>query len=163
MLNGPASVAATDDVSHDQSAKRVDDLIVEIVSDSGEGAQKAGQTLWRSESLRRWATVCGRWEIIPAEIKPPARSRAGCERDPRARGVRGPVTNMGDCADLVVAFNEQVLFGRIEQRVPQGHRHPAGEQVGEQRHRQDPAWPSTPQAVQPEFASQGLRSCTSCR
>src|SRR5690606_17393562 len=48
--------------------------IVEIVSDSGEGAQKAGQT---------FGTVCaklgnGVWtvEIIPAEIKPPARSRA---------------------------------------------------------------------------------------
>ena len=52
--------------------KRVQDFIVEIVSDSGEGAQKAGQAL---------GAVCakmgnGVWtvEIIPAEIQPPARS-----------------------------------------------------------------------------------------
>ena len=100
-------------VGQQASAKQptiVREAIVEIVSDSGEGAQKAGQS---------FATVCaktgnGVWtvEIIPAEIKPPARSRAG------ASGIRirlgsKAVTNMGDAADLVVAFNEQVLYGRI--------------------------------------------------
>ena len=94
--------------------KRVHEQIVEIVSDSGEGAQKAGQI---------FGTVCakmgnGVWtvEIIPAEIKPPARSRAG------ASGIRirfgdHRITNMGDEADLVIAFNEQVLYGRIQQRA----------------------------------------------
>ena len=88
----------------------VTERIVEIVSDSGEGAQKAGQT---------FGTVCARagngvWtvEIIPAEIKPPARSRAGASGI-RVRFASGPVTNRGDHADLVVAFNEQVLYGRI--------------------------------------------------
>src|SRR5690606_20753679 len=93
-----------------QTPKVLREAIVEIVSDSGEGAQKAGQS---------FATVCaksgnGVWtvEIIPAEIKPPARSRAG------ASGIRirlgaETVTNMGDEADLVVGFNEQVLYGRI--------------------------------------------------
>jgi 2-oxoglutarate ferredoxin oxidoreductase subunit alpha len=86
--------------------------IVEIVSDAGEGAQKAGQT---------FGTVCakmgnGAWtvEIIPAEIKPPARSRAGASGI-RIRLASHPVTNMGDAADLVIAFNEQVLYGRINQ------------------------------------------------
>jgi 2-oxoglutarate/2-oxoacid ferredoxin oxidoreductase subunit alpha len=51
-------------------------------------------------------------EIIPAEIKPPARSRAGASGI-RVRFADRPVTNMGDEADLVVAFNEQVLYGRI--------------------------------------------------
>ena len=90
--------------------RRVSERIVEIVSDSGEGAQKAGQT---------FGTVCARmgngvWtvEIIPAEIKPPARSRAGASGI-RVRFASRPVSNMGDQADLVVAFNEQVLYGRI--------------------------------------------------
>ncbi|MCU7854673.1 MAG: 2-oxoacid:acceptor oxidoreductase family protein, partial [Candidatus Thiodiazotropha sp. (ex Lucinoma borealis)] len=84
--------------------------IVEIVSDSGEGAQKAGQT---------FGTVCARmgngvWtvEIIPAEIQPPARSPAGASGI-RIRLASHTVTNMGDEADIVVAFNEQVLYSRI--------------------------------------------------
>ncbi len=89
----------------------VGERIVEIVSDSGEGAQKAGQT---------FGTVCaklgnGVWtvEIIPAEIKPPARSRAGASGI-RVRFASREVTNRGERADLVVAFNEQVLYGRID-------------------------------------------------
>ncbi len=90
--------------------KRIEEHIIEVVSDSGEGAQKCGQT---------FGTVSGKmgngvWtvEIIPAEIQPPARSKEG------ASGVRirlgsKYVTNMGDQADLVVAFNEQVLYNRI--------------------------------------------------
>jgi 2-oxoglutarate ferredoxin oxidoreductase subunit alpha len=91
---------------------RIDEHIVEIVSDSGEGAQKAGQTFGAISAKMG----NGVWtvEIIPAEIKPPARSREG------ASGIRirlgsQPMTNMGDEADLVVAFNEQVLYGRIGQ------------------------------------------------
>ena len=89
---------------------RIPEHIVEIVSDSGEGAQKAGQT---------FGTVCakmrnGVWtvEIIPAEIQPPARSPAGASGI-RIRLASSYVTNMGDEADLVVAFNEQVLYSRI--------------------------------------------------
>ena len=104
------SLTASGDGGPRRDPKTIDEHIVEIVSDSGEGAQRAGQT---------FGTVCakagnGVWtvEIIPAEIKPPARSRAG------ASGVRirigsRTITNMGDHADLVVAFNEQVLYGRI--------------------------------------------------
>ncbi len=88
--------------------------IIEIVSDSGEGAQKAGQT-FGAVSAKMGNGV---WtvEIIPAEIKPPARSRAGASGI-RVRVATHEVTNMGDEADLVVALNEQVLFGRIEQRA----------------------------------------------
>jgi 2-oxoglutarate ferredoxin oxidoreductase subunit alpha len=50
-------------------------------------------------------------EIIPAEIQPPARSPAGGSGN-RIRVGQGPVTNWGDHANLVVAFNEQVLLGR---------------------------------------------------
>ncbi|MEZ4653305.1 MAG: 2-oxoacid:acceptor oxidoreductase family protein [Candidatus Eisenbacteria bacterium] len=91
---------------------RLDQHIVEIVSDSGEGAQKAGQT-FGAVSAKMGNGV---WtvEIIPAEIKPPARSRAGASGI-RVRLGSKPITNMGDEADLVVAFNEQVLYGRVEQ------------------------------------------------
>jgi 2-oxoglutarate ferredoxin oxidoreductase subunit alpha len=51
-------------------------------------------------------------EIIPAEIQPPARSPAGASGI-RIRLASRYVTNMGDQADLVVAFNEQVLYSRI--------------------------------------------------
>jgi len=103
---------ASGSVTEPRRAARVavDERIVEIVSDSGEGAQKAGQT---------FGTVCaklgnGVWtvEIIPAEIKPPARSRAGASGI-RVRFANRPVTNRGERAHLAVAFNEQVLYGRI--------------------------------------------------
>jgi 2-oxoglutarate/2-oxoacid ferredoxin oxidoreductase subunit alpha len=82
---------------------------VEIVSDSGEGAQKCGQ-IFGTVSAKMGNGV---WtvEIIPAEIQPPARSPAGGSGN-RIRLGTGPVTNWGDETDLVVAFNEQVLLGR---------------------------------------------------
>jgi 2-oxoglutarate ferredoxin oxidoreductase subunit alpha len=95
-------------------ARRLDEAIVEIVSDSGEGAQKAGQ-IFGMISAKMGNGV---WtvEIIPAEIKPPARSREGASGI-RIRFGSQYITNMGDEADLVVAFNEQVLFGRIANGV----------------------------------------------
>ncbi len=94
--------------------RRVDEAIVEIVSDSGEGAQKAGQTFGTISAKMG----NGVWtvEIIPAEIKPPARSRAGASGI-RVRFGSRQVTNVGDAADLVVAFNEQVLYGRLERHA----------------------------------------------
>ena len=94
-----------------RAAKTVDQHIIEIVSDSGEGAQTCGQL---------FADLCARngngiWtvEIIPAEIEPPARSRAGASGS-RIRLGSKPVTNAGDHADVVIAFNEQVLYSRID-------------------------------------------------
>ncbi len=84
--------------------------IVEVISDSGEGAQRCGQSL-AAIAARRGNGI---WtvEIIPAEIQPPARSVAGASGN-RIRIGAGPVTNGGDETDLVVAFNEQVLLGRV--------------------------------------------------
>ena len=88
---------------------RLDQHTVEIVSDSGEGAQKCGQ-IFGSVSAKAGNGV---WtvEIIPAEIQPPPRNPAG------ASGIRirigsQPVTNWGDETNLMIAFNEQVLLGR---------------------------------------------------
>ncbi|MCP4302895.1 MAG: 2-oxoacid:acceptor oxidoreductase subunit alpha [Gammaproteobacteria bacterium] len=90
--------------------RQVNQHIVEIVSDSGEGAQKCGQIL----GLVSGKMGNGVWtvEIIPAEIQPPARERQGASGI-RVRMGSKYVTNMGDEADMVVAFNEQVLYSRI--------------------------------------------------
>jgi 2-oxoglutarate ferredoxin oxidoreductase subunit alpha len=50
-------------------------------------------------------------EIIPAEIQPPARTPPSASGN-RVRIASGPVTNWGDAANLMVAFNEQVLLYR---------------------------------------------------
>jgi len=94
----------------EQSMHQVDQHIVEIVSDSGEGAQKCGQLL----GLVSGKMGNGVWtvEIIPAEIQPPARERQGASGI-RVRMGSKYMTNMGDEADMAVAFNEQVLYSRI--------------------------------------------------
>lgn len=87
--------------------------IVEIISDSGEGAQRCGQSLGAIAAHMGngiWTT-----EIIPAEIRPPARSVAGASGN-RIRIGSKYITNGGDETDLVVAFNEQVLLGRVRSR-----------------------------------------------
>jgi 2-oxoglutarate ferredoxin oxidoreductase subunit alpha len=91
------------------SVHRVGDQSVEIVSDSGEGAQKCGQ-IFGTVSAKMGNGV---WtvEIIPAEVEPPPRSPAGASGIRIRLGDR-PVTNWGDETDLVVAFNEQALLGR---------------------------------------------------
>jgi 2-oxoglutarate/2-oxoacid ferredoxin oxidoreductase subunit alpha len=93
-----------------RDAQTLTEHIVEVISDSGEGAQRCGQSLGAIAAR----TGNGIWttEIIPAEIQPPARSVAG------ASGIRirigtKQVTNGGDETDLAVAFNEQVLLGRV--------------------------------------------------
>ena len=70
--------------------RQVDQHIVEIVSDSGEGAHKCGQIL----GLVSGKMGNGVWtvEIIPAEIQPPARERQG------ASGIR---VRMGSHLSLI--------------------------------------------------------------
>ena len=82
---------------------------LEIVSDSGEGAQKCGQ-IFGSVSAKMGNGV---WtvEIIPAEIQPPPRTPEGASGNRIRIGSRA-VTNWGDQVQLVVAFNEQVLLSR---------------------------------------------------
>jgi 2-oxoglutarate ferredoxin oxidoreductase subunit alpha len=88
---------------------RVPQCTVEVVSDSGEGAQKCGQT-FGAVSAKMGNGV---WtvEIIPAEIQPPPRSPAGASGN-RIRIGEGVVTNWGDRTNVAIAFNEQVLLAR---------------------------------------------------
>ncbi|HKK77610.1 MAG TPA: 2-oxoacid:acceptor oxidoreductase subunit alpha [Saprospiraceae bacterium] len=97
-----------------EKGKTIKEAIVEIVSDSGEGAQKCGQSLGAISAKMG----NGVWtvEIIPAEIQPPARSREGASGI-RVRIGSDKTTNMGNHANLVVALNEQVLYGRISQNA----------------------------------------------
>ncbi|PJB39370.1 MAG: 2-oxoacid:acceptor oxidoreductase subunit alpha [Deltaproteobacteria bacterium CG_4_9_14_3_um_filter_63_12] len=95
----------------DSGVKVVHQHVVEFVCDSGEGAQTAGQ-MFGSMSARAGNGV---WtvEIIPAEIEPPHRSKAGASGN-RIRVGTKEITNAGDEADIVIAFNEQVLYSRID-------------------------------------------------
>lgn len=100
-------------ISCTKSTVTLKDHVVDIISDSGEGAQKCAVS---------FATIAakmgnGIWtvEIIPAEIQPPARSIAGASGN-RIRVGSYEVANGGDEADMVVAFNEQVLLGRLNAR-----------------------------------------------
>lgn len=114
MADSATTQRTADTVATETDGVRVEVVpqhIVEIVSDSGEGAQTAGQmfgTLSAKMDNGVWTV-----EIIPAEIEPPNRSRSGASGN-RIRIGSEAVTNMGDEADLVVAFNEQCLYSRID-------------------------------------------------
>ncbi len=88
---------------------RVPEHTVEIVSDSGEGAQKCAQ-IFAAVSAKMGNGV---WtvELIPAEIQPPPRVPEGASGN-RVRLGEHAVTNWGDRTNLVIAFNEQVLLAR---------------------------------------------------
>jgi 2-oxoglutarate ferredoxin oxidoreductase subunit alpha len=93
-----------------KNVTEISEHIVEVISDSGEGAQRCGQSL--GSIAARMGIGIWTVEIIPAEIRPPARSVAGASGN-RIRLGAGRVTNGGDLTNLVVAFNEQVLLGRV--------------------------------------------------
>ncbi|MGD8424260.1 MAG: 2-oxoacid:acceptor oxidoreductase subunit alpha [Gammaproteobacteria bacterium] len=93
-----------------RTAVEIDQQVVEVISDSGEGAQRCGQSL--GAIAARMGNGVWTVEIIPAEIRPPARSVAGASGNRIRLGSRR-ITNGGDETDLVVAFNEQVLLGRV--------------------------------------------------
>ena len=102
--------AQTRAAAGDKKVVNLKEAIIEVISDSGEGAQRCGQSLGAIAAK----SGNGIWtvEIIPAEIQPPARSVAGASGN-RVRIGAKQVTNGGDETDLVVAFNEQVLLGRV--------------------------------------------------
>ena len=97
----------------DRPVTTLTEHVVEIISDSGEGAQRCGQSL--GAIAARAGNGIWTVEIIPAEIQPPTRSVAGASGN-RVRIGSQRVTNGGDEADLVVAFNEQVLLGRVHMK-----------------------------------------------
>jgi 2-oxoglutarate ferredoxin oxidoreductase subunit alpha len=107
--SAPLTVEPEPETLRQPSVIRLSEHTVEIVSDPGEGAQKCGQTFGRVSAKMG----NGVWtvEIIPAEIQPPARTPSSASGN-RIRIGSGPVTNWGDQANVIVAFNEQVLLHR---------------------------------------------------
>ncbi|MGB5695043.1 MAG: 2-oxoacid:acceptor oxidoreductase subunit alpha [Polyangiales bacterium] len=85
---------------------------VEIVSDAGEGAQKAAIA---------FAQLCakagnGLWtvEIIPSEIRPPPHTTGSASGNRIRLAERSRVTNAGNLANVVLAFNEMALLSRLK-------------------------------------------------
>ena len=85
---------------------------VEIVSDAGEGAQKAAIA---------FAQLCakagnGLWtvEIIPSEIRPPPHTTGSASGNRIRLAERSEVTNAGNLANVVLAFNEMALLSRLQ-------------------------------------------------
>lgn len=113
MTTRTARKAGAKAKASEQDRVTLKEHIVEIISDSGEGAQRCGQSL--GSIAARMGNGVWTTEIIPAEIRPPARSVAGASGN-RIRIGSHYVTNGGDETDLVVAFNEQVLLGRVNAR-----------------------------------------------
>jgi len=110
MSSATTQEAGSNGAAVQKMVRTVKQHVVEIVSDAGEGAQKAGQafgTVSAKMGNGIWTV-----EIIPAEIQPPPRNPAGASGI-RVRVGSKPVTNMGDAVDLIVAFNEQALLGRL--------------------------------------------------
>lgn len=114
QVSPPKNVARTarqaDAAAGKKTATVLTQHVIEVISDSGEGAQRCGQAL--GSIAARMGNGVWTVEIIPAEIRPPARSVAGASGNRVRLGSRA-VTNGGDETDLVVAFNEQVLLGRV--------------------------------------------------
>lgn len=112
LSNAAGTAPWQDTASVGKPVTMLTEHIVEIVSDSGEGAQRCGQSL--GAIAAKMGNGVWTVEIIPAEIQPPPRSIAGASGN-RVRLGSHRINNGGDEADLVVAFNEQVLLGRVRE------------------------------------------------
>ncbi|MFQ5577184.1 MAG: 2-oxoacid:acceptor oxidoreductase family protein, partial [Anaerolineae bacterium] len=102
------------DQLHSLDVRQITEHTVEVVSESGEGAQRAGTAF----ALCSAQMGNGIWtdELIPAEIQPPART-AGSLSGNRIRFGSHTITNPGDSTNTIVAFNEVALEVRLEAGV----------------------------------------------
>lgn len=91
--------------------RRIPEHTLEIVSDAGEGAQRAGSAF----ALTTARMGNGVWtvQLIPAEIQPPPRTHQGLSGTRIRFGTRR-ITNPGDHTNVIFAFNEIVLDARMD-------------------------------------------------
>ena len=82
---------------------------VEIITNSGEGAQKCAQIF--GQTCAKMGNGVWTVEIIPAEIEPPHHTVTSTSGNIIRFGTE-KVTNWGDQSKLAVAFNDQVLLSR---------------------------------------------------
>jgi 2-oxoglutarate ferredoxin oxidoreductase subunit alpha len=82
---------------------------VEIITNSGEGAQKCAQIF--GQTCAKMGNGVWTVEIIPAEIEPPHHTVTSTSGNIVRFGTE-KVTNWGDQSKLAIAFNEQVCLSR---------------------------------------------------
>src|SRR5210317_1848894 len=82
---------------------------VEIITNSGEGAQKCAQIF--GQTCAKMGNGVWTVEIIPAEIEPPHHTVTSTSGNIIRFGT-DKVTNWGDQSKLAIAFNEQVCLSR---------------------------------------------------
>src|SRR5208283_5031552 len=92
LLEPPSKTTAASLAKKTPPTVNLPETVIEIVSDSGEGAQRCGQSL--GSIAAKMGNGVWTVEIIPAEIRPPARSVAGGSGNRIRIGSR-PITNGG--------------------------------------------------------------------
>jgi 2-oxoglutarate/2-oxoacid ferredoxin oxidoreductase subunit alpha len=91
------------------SISTVSEHTVEIITDSGEGAQKCAHVF--GQTCAKMGNGVWTVEIIPAEIEPPAHTTTSTSGNIVRFGTE-KITNWGDQSKLAVAFNDQVCLSR---------------------------------------------------
>ena len=91
------------------TVKDLPEHTVEIITNSGEGAQKCAQIF--GQTCAKMGNGVWTVEIIPAEIEPPHHTVTSTSGNIIRFGTE-KVTNWGDQSKLAVAFNDQVCLSR---------------------------------------------------
>ncbi|MGD8345665.1 MAG: 2-oxoacid:acceptor oxidoreductase subunit alpha [Lysobacterales bacterium] len=89
--------------------QEVPEHTVEIITNSGEGAQKCAQIF--GQTCAKMGNGVWTVEIIPAEIEPPHHTVTSTSGN-IIRFGKDKITNWGDQSKLAIAFNDQVLLSR---------------------------------------------------
>jgi len=87
----------------------VSEHTLEIITDSGEGAQKCAQIF--GQTCAKMGNGVWTVEIIPAEIEPPHHTVTSTSGNIIRFGTH-KITNWGDQSKLAIAFNDQVCLSR---------------------------------------------------
>jgi len=87
----------------------VSEHTVEIITNSGEGAQKCAQIF--GQTCAKMGNGVWTVEIIPAEIEPPHHTVTSTSGNIVRFGTK-KITNWGDQSKLAIAFNDQVCLSR---------------------------------------------------
>jgi len=95
--------------SNNVTVTAVPEHTVEIITNSGEGAQKCAQIF--GQTCAKMGNGVWTVEIIPAEIEPPHHTVTSTSGNIIRFGTE-KVTNWGDQSKLAVAFNDQVCLSR---------------------------------------------------
>ena len=95
--------------SNNVTVNVVPEHTVEIITNSGEGAQKCAQIF--GQTCAKMGNGVWTVEIIPAEIEPPHHTVTSTSGNIIRFGTK-KITNWGDQSKLAIAFNDQVCLSR---------------------------------------------------